>query len=205
MSLTSAAKSSGVLLQGEIRRLVAQVAPGDAVEDEHRRQALTWLDSTSDIFRRVKPRTPSPHLVSYFVLIDHDQGDVLLVDHRKAGLWLPTGGHVEPREHPVATVRREAEEELGIEAAFSRVIGERPMFVTVTQTARSPGQHTDVSLWFVLSCSRKHPMAPDPGEFRAVRWWTREQIERASPALFDPHMSRMLGKFDDARRADSGA
>jgi 8-oxo-dGTP diphosphatase len=187
-----------VLLRQEIRRLVAQVVPVDAAEDEHRCEALAWLDRTGDIFRRIKPRTPSPHLVSYFLLIDHDQGDVLLVDHRKAGLWLPTGGHVEPGEHPAATVRREAREELGIEAAFSPVTGEEPMFVTVTQTAKEPGRHTDVSLWFVLSCGIGQPLAPDPREFRDARWWTRDQIERTSPGLFDPHMNRMLGKFDHA-------
>jgi 8-oxo-dGTP diphosphatase len=205
MSSTPAAKLSGVLLRAGIRKLVASVVPADAAEQEHRRQVLAWLDSTSDIFRRVKPRTPSPHLVSYFLLVDHDQGDVLLVDHRQAGLWLPAGGHVEPGEHPAATVRREAREELGIEAMFSPVTGEDPVFVTVTQIAAGPGQHTDVSLWFVLSCGRQHPLTPDPGEFREARWWTRDQIERASPALFDPHMSRMLGKFDHARPGGNGA
>jgi 8-oxo-dGTP diphosphatase len=199
MASDSAAKMSGILLHEEIRRLVAQVAPLDTVEDEHRRQALTWLDSTSDIFRRIKPRTPSPHLVSYFLLIDHDRGDVLLVDHRKAGLWLPTGGHVEPAERPPATVRRETREELGIEALFSPVTGENPVFVTVTQTAPRAGRHTDVSLWFVLSCDMQQPLSPDPGEFRDARWWARDQIEHASPALFDPHMNRMLRKFDRVR------
>lgn len=186
---------SGVLLHEQIRGLVAQVAPADAQEDEHRARALAWLDSTSDIFRRVKPRTPSPHLVSYFLLIDHDQGDVLLVDHRKAGLWLPTGGHVEPGEHPAATVRRETREELGIRAVFSPVTGENPVFVSVTETAGPADRHTDVSLWFVLSCRVSEPLTPDPGEFRAARWWTRGQIGRAGPGLFDPHMTRMLGKL----------
>jgi 8-oxo-dGTP diphosphatase len=85
--------ASGTSLQAKIRDLVAQVVPLDAVEDEHRRQALAWLDSTDDVFRRIKPRTPSPHLVSYFLLIDHDGDGVLLVDHLKAGLWLPSGVH----------------------------------------------------------------------------------------------------------------
>jgi hypothetical protein len=44
-------------------------------------------------------------------------------------------------------------------------------------------------------------MTPDPGEFRAARWWTRAQLGRADPALFDPHLTRMLGKFDRARTA----
>ena len=186
----------------EIRRLVAQLVPFDAAEEEHRGEALAWLDSTSDIFRRVKPRTPSPHLVSYFLVIDHDQGNVLLVDHRKAGLWLPTGGHVEPGEHPAATVIREAREELGIEANFSPETGQDPIFLSVTETAGHTDRHTDVSLWFVLSCSTSRRLNPDWREFREARWWTRAEIARASPELFDPHMNRMLGKFD--RSAVSG-
>jgi len=133
------------------------------------------------------------------------QGSVLLVDHRKAGLWLPTGGHVEPGEHPAATVRREVREELGVEAVFSPVTGESPMFVTVTATNSAAGRHTDVSLWFVLTGRTGQPLAPDPREFPAARWWTRAGIGRADPALFEPHLNRMLGKFDHARTTGYGA
>ena len=166
---------SGASLHEEIRGLVARVAPVDAVEDGHRRQALAWLDSTSDVFRRVKPGRPSPHLVSYFLLIDHGQGSVLLVDHRKAGLWLPTGGHVEPGEHPAATVRREVREELGIEAVFSPVTGESPMFVTVTATAPAAGctptsacglcsPAAQLSSWHpTLMSSAQRAGGPEPG------------------------------------------
>lgn len=94
---------------------------------------------------------------------------------------------------------REAREELGIEAEFTPVTGGAPMFVTVTETAPMTGRHTDISLWYVLAGSAGQPLAPDPGEFRAARWWTRAQIGLADPAVFDPHLSRMLGKFDRAR------
>jgi 8-oxo-dGTP pyrophosphatase MutT (NUDIX family) len=192
------------LLHDEIRSLVAQLVPADVIEAEHCRQALAWLDSTDDIFRRIAPRTPSPHLVSYFLLADHLEGRVLLVDHRKAGLWLPSGGHVEPGEHPVATVRREVQEELGIPAVFSPVTGDRPVFVTVTETASAVGRHTDVSLWFVLSSGANEPLKPDLREFREVRWWSRENIGQADPALFDPHLNRMLAKFDRYRAVGAG-
>ncbi len=174
-----------LLLQDEIRSLVVHLVPTDELEAEHRRDALAWLDSTDDIFRRVVPRTPSRHLVSYFLLIDHEEGRVLLVDHVKAGLWLPSGGHVEPGEHPVATVRREVQEELGIRAVFSPVTGELPVFVTVTETASAVNRHTDVSLCFVLSCSANQPLIPDPGEFREVRWWDRADIRQAVTAPLD--------------------
>jgi 8-oxo-dGTP diphosphatase len=185
----------------EIRALVIQLVPTDALEEHHRSQVLAWLDRTDDIFRRVKPGTPDPHLVSYFLLADHEQGTILLVDHLKAGLWLPTGGHVEPDEHPAQAVMRECREELGIEAEFSPVTGASPLFVTVTETAPSAARHTDVSLWYLLAASMSQPLSPDPREFRAVRWWTRDEIERADPGTFDPHLGRMLGKFDRARGA----
>jgi ADP-ribose pyrophosphatase YjhB (NUDIX family) len=92
-----------------------------------------------------KPDVPARHLVSYFVVIDEDQRRLLLVAHRKAGLMLPTGGHVEPIEHPWDAVRRECLEELGIDAVALEAFGERPLFATVT-TTRGIGRHVDVSL-----------------------------------------------------------
>jgi 8-oxo-dGTP diphosphatase len=183
-------------LHGQIRALVASLTPGDEVEEQHQRQALGWLDSTTDIFRRVKPRTPDPHLVAYFLPVDHDSGSVLLADHRLSGLWLPPGGHVEPGEDPADTARREAREELGIVACFSPVTADWPAFVTVTPTVSVDDAHTDVSLWYVLRTSASEHLIPDLREFRGIRWWSRAELAIADPALFDPHLSRMLAKLD---------
>jgi 8-oxo-dGTP diphosphatase len=92
-----------------------------------------------------------------------------------------TGGHVEPGEHPAATVCREAREELGFEAEFSPVTGGRPMFVTVTETSVAAGRHADVSLWYVLARGTGQPLTHDPGEFRAARWWTRPRSGVRTP------------------------
>jgi len=43
------------------------------------------------------------------------QGRVLLVKHKKLGLWLPVGGHIESWETPEQALRREAMEEAGLE------------------------------------------------------------------------------------------
>ncbi|MEV4702232.1 NUDIX domain-containing protein [Actinoplanes sp. NPDC049316] len=51
------------------------------------------------------------------VPVDPGTGDVLLVDHRNARLWLPPGGHVEPGEAPAVTAGRELAEELGVSGA----------------------------------------------------------------------------------------
>ncbi|MFG1936735.1 NUDIX hydrolase [Micromonospora tulbaghiae] len=183
-------------MRDEIRALVDELTPGDEQEARHREAALAWLAGTEDIFRRARPRTPSPHLVAYFLLRDAADGAVLLVDHRLAGMWLPSGGHVEPGEHPADTVRRELREELGVAAVFAPPFGERPAFLTVTETVGPPEQrHTDVSLWYVLSAHRGQRFTPDPVEFAGIRWWTAAEVAGAPAGRIEPHLGRMLTKL----------
>jgi 8-oxo-dGTP diphosphatase len=179
-----------------VRALVAAIAPADIRERADQGDCLHWLSTTSDIYRRVKPATPSRHLVSYAVLVDERDGAIFLVAHRLAGLWLPPGGHVEPGEDPAATAGRETAEELGIEADFS-IAGEEPFFVSVTPTRAVPGQgsHTDVSLWYLLSGRPGMPIALDGREFAGGRWWTAAEMESADPAVFDPCFGRFLTKL----------
>jgi 8-oxo-dGTP pyrophosphatase MutT (NUDIX family) len=177
-----------------VRALITGIVPADELEQAHRSSALAWLDGTRDIYRRAKPATPPQHLVSYTVLADSADLSVFLVDHVRARLWLPPGGHVEPGEDPAATARRETREELGIEADFS-IAGDQPVFITVTRTAGLDPGHTDVSLWYVISGSPRLSIALDPAEFNGGRWWTAKEIESASPANFDPHFGRFTRKL----------
>ena len=85
-----------------VRDLVTAIGPADELERAHRAHrahradVLTWLSGTDDIYSRRRPATPPRHLVSYTALLDPTDGAVFLVDHRRAGLALPPGGHVEP-------------------------------------------------------------------------------------------------------------
>ena len=185
--MTVSARDVAVLIEG--------VSPYDEVESEHRADALQWLRSTSDVFRRSPPATPVKHLVAYFLLSDPMEESVFLVHHRKAGLWLPTGGHVEVEEDPVDTVRRETLEELGVPARFVSV-EPRPLFVTVTDTVGdAQTRHTDVSLWYLLCGFRQQPLRPDEREFAAARWWSHSEVAEADPELLEPHLPRFLGKL----------
>jgi 8-oxo-dGTP diphosphatase len=184
---------------GDVAALVAAIEPFDETERGHQADALAWLASTPDIYRRARPATPRRHLVSYAFLTDPRDGSVFLVDHRLSGLWLPAGGHVEPLEEPAVTAEREAREELGIEADFS-IAGRRPVFVTVTPTV-GPDPHTDISLWYLLAGEPGMAIALDPREFSGGCWWTRPQLESADPALFDPEMGRFLAKVRGQPRA----
>lgn len=173
--------------------IVAAIPPLDALEQEHIRETLSWLARTDDIFRREPPATPPQHLVSYVVVVDPDARAVLLGAHRKSGLHLPMGGHVDPGEDPLHAARREAAEELGTDADFT-VVGERPLFLTSTRTVGTH-PHRDVSLWYVIRGHHAHPFALDPREFAGGRWWA---IDRDAIPDSDPHMSRFLTKLRTA-------
>ena len=45
-------------------------------------------------------------------------GRTLLLHHRKLGLWLPPGGHIDPHELPHLAAGREVREETGLEIAL---------------------------------------------------------------------------------------
>jgi 8-oxo-dGTP pyrophosphatase MutT (NUDIX family) len=181
-----------------VYELVSRLVPTDEVEERHRSETLDWLRGTDDVFRRVKPATPPRHLVSYVVPVDPADGGVLLVDHVNAGLWLPPGGHVDPNEHPAATARREAYEELGVPVESGLVAAE-PVFVTVTRTVGIDAGHTDVSLWFLLRLDRERPLTLVTGEFREARWWSPAEVRDADPTRFDPHFTRFWSKLQRIR------
>src|SRR5258707_1358127 len=105
-------------MRDHIAEIVAAIEPLDELEREHRDSTIEWIRSGAPIFRVKKPDVPPMHLVSYFALVDEQRGKVLLVDHKLAGLWLPSGGHVEPDEDPTATVVREVAHELNLVADF---------------------------------------------------------------------------------------
>jgi 8-oxo-dGTP pyrophosphatase MutT (NUDIX family) len=174
--------------------LLEGIEPWDEPERTHLNAAADWLTSGAPLYRIRKPDVPATHLVSYFVVLDEQRGQLLLVAHRKAGLWLPTGGHVEPGEDPWAAVTRECREELGIRAVASALAGELPFFVTVTRT-RGRGEHTDVSLWYLLTADADSITSYDEEEFTAIRWLTPEQVLGERPDCLDPHMHRFTRKL----------
>jgi len=170
------------------------IAPYDEVERENQEDVSAWLRSGINPFRLKKPDVPPKHLVSYFVLVDPEHRSVLLVDHIKAQLWLPSGGHVQLNESPQDAVVREAEEEFGIQAVFLRN-NKKPFFVTVTQTVGLTPGHTDVSLWYLLRGSIHDTPKYDRTEFTDVEWYTFDEILATDPTIFDPHLQRFTVKL----------
>ncbi len=179
--------SFGDSIRSQIRSEILSINPFDELERLHVNDALAWVDSGVGLFRIIKPATPPRHLVSYFAVVDHDH--ILLVDHKNASLWLPTGGHVEPGEHPRITVAREIQEELGLIPVHAI---EKPLMITCTTTTGHTAGHIDVSLWYVVCGNRAQKLEYDQDEFNSIKWFPFGAIPFHRS---DPHINRFIQKL----------
>jgi len=170
-----------------IREDVANIPPFDLHEKSDIEDVLAWIDSGVEIFRTQKPATPPKHLICYFILVDGDH--VLLVDHKDAQLWLPTGGHVEVDEHPRVTVVREALEELGLDTPK---FDGKPAFLSISETVGRSAGHTDIALWYVVEADKDQKLNFDHNEFNNIAWFHKDEVPFA---LTDPHLKRFLAKY----------
>jgi 8-oxo-dGTP diphosphatase len=175
-------------MKNRVHAELLSITPLDALEQEHLCDALAWVESGAQLYRISKPAVPPKHLVSYFALVA--DGHILLVDHKNAGRWLPTGGHVEPDEDPRCTVIRELKEELNLDISLDHVGA--PLMLTVSETVGATGGHIDVSLWYVIAWHRTDPISFDPLEFHDAKWFAFAQ---APLHRSDPHLHRFLAKL----------
>lgn len=175
-------------MRDAVRALVEGIDPWDAREERDHEETLVWINRGAELYRQEAPARPPRHLVCYFLLMDGPW--LLLVDHIKAGLWLPTGGHCDPGEHPRATVMREVREELSVEAEF---LCGAPVFLTLETTrGRKDMVHEDVTFWYVLAGDRGHDYVYDQGEFHGLKWFLPADVPYARA---EPNLRRFLGKL----------
>ena len=111
------------------------------------------------------------------------EGKVLLLWHRKLGMWLPPGGHIEPNELPDEAAVREVWEETGVEV---ELVGERALPVDYprqliiprgVQVERIAPGHEHVDFVYFARPVGDTRVAPGPGVSR-VGWYTKAQLDR---------------------------
>jgi 8-oxo-dGTP pyrophosphatase MutT (NUDIX family) len=117
-------------------------------------------------------RLPTPFLedadpthVTASGLVVGTRGIVLHL-HRRLGVWIQPGGHVDPGETPWRAALRETIEETGLEVAEPST-GPELVHVDVHPAARG---HTHLDLRYLLLGSDADPRPP-PGESQQVRWF----------------------------------
>lgn len=109
------------------------------------------------------------HFCVMFLPFDPTTRQVLVVHHKKAGLWLFPGGHIELGESPVQAVNREIQEELGLSSGFPETTN--PFMFSVTSGIHNVGRActTHYDVWFLLSAEGS-TIRVDEEEVWESRW-----------------------------------
>lgn len=191
-------------MRKKISDLIRQAKPCDQTEKEHISDALEWIKSGAEIFKIKSPDIPPKHLVSYSVLLDPKEKKVLLLNHRKAILLLPSGGHVDKNEMPFETAKRELIEELGIEPKPLFENSGVPFFVSQIATVGLTAGHVDVDLWYVFEGDSTEPINDKSEEFirefSGYKWLSFDEIISTPIEKFDANIHRFVEKLKAALR-----
>jgi 8-oxo-dGTP diphosphatase len=118
-------------------------------------------------------------------------GEVLVIQHRRLGTWLPVGGEMEAGETPLEAAARELREETGLVGRFARVAGALDgvpagLIGYEEHVAGSKGLH--MNFVFVAEVSGDAEVVANH-EFGAWRWVDRGALE----ALESPLNVRQFG------------
>jgi 8-oxo-dGTP pyrophosphatase MutT (NUDIX family) len=116
------------------------------------------------------------HFCAYFLPYNPNTKQVFIVHHKKAGLWLSPGGHIDKGELLLEALNREIKEELGVINFFPELL--KPFLITVTPIDNpiqlSCKEHLDI--WFLLKTDGSN-FHVDPREFHSFKWMSLDEAK----------------------------
>lgn len=162
-------------LAAAVRAAVAARVP---VDERERASIVAFL---AELGRLAHPfdREADPVHITGSAIVVGPRG-VVLLKHRRLGIWVQPGGHVDPGETPWDAARREAEEETGLRVRFA---DGGPHLAHVDVHAGGRG-HTHLDLRYLVEAVDDGDPDPPPDESQEVAWFAWEDaIERADAGL----------------------
>lgn len=164
--------------------------PKEAIE-----KILKEIDASEDVKQQyvnrlaegniVRDENQISHFCSYFLPYRLSDKKVFLEAHKKSGLWLSPGGHIDPGETPGEAAEREMKEELEIE----QLVDEAKL-LTVTHIKRDVrfcAVHYDI--WYFVPVDDRILPTRKEGEFDDARWFT---LDEAKKVLVDENNLKAL-------------
>lgn len=138
----------------------------------------------------LRQMNPVSHCCAMFVVYDSKEKKVFAVNHRKAGMWLFPGGHIEANELPNENVVREIKEELGLDVTLAQVQGPFGMqIIDIENPKVACKEHYDC--FYVLE-KPDQEMIVDERESSDSGWFT---IPEVLEKIVDPYYKRSVEKF----------
>ncbi len=146
----------------ELRAQLRAHAPATPREIRGHRTFLRYLDWLP---RPFDEDADPVHVTGSAIVLD-GTGRTLLHHHKRLGLWLQPGGHLDVGEHPHEAALREAREETGLPLAHAQA---EPVLVHVDVHEGGRG-HLHLDTRYLLLGDPGAPFAPAPGESTELAW-----------------------------------
>lgn len=116
---------------------------------------------------------------------------IVLHRHKRLGIWLQPGGHIDPGETPWGAAFRETVEETGLPVRHPR---SGPTLVHVDVHA-GPRGHTHLDLRYLLLSDDVDPSPPE-GESQDVRWFSFDEALKIVDDSNRGAFSALFASFD---------
>jgi 8-oxo-dGTP pyrophosphatase MutT (NUDIX family) len=125
---------------------------------------VRWLPAPLD-------ETADPTHVTGSAIVVDAQSRVLLHRHKRLGIWLQPGGHLDPGEDPATAARRETAEETGL-TAHHPTTGPRLIHIDLHE---GPRGHVHLDLRYLLHADGAADLSPAAGESPDVAWFAPDR------------------------------
>ena len=158
---------------GALRRQIKRISPVDEREAASIALTLDRLGWPGDPFSE----TENDHHVTASAFVVSSRG-VILHRHRRLGIWVQPGGHVDTGERPEVACVRETKEETGLDV---RQLD--PAMLFHVDVHPGPRGHTHYDLRYVLLAGPVEPSPPKVRARRSTGSTSTSAITRAEPAL----------------------
>jgi 8-oxo-dGTP pyrophosphatase MutT (NUDIX family) len=138
-----------------------------------------FLDELAQLVAPCDEHAGPTHVTASGIVVGR-RGTVLHC-HKRLGIWMQPGGHIDAGERPEDAAVREATEELGLAVAHPSA---GPLLIHLDVHEAAHG-HTHLDLRYLLLGADGDPQPP-PDESPDARWCTwDEALGMADPALVD--------------------
>ena len=164
------------------QRVRADVAARRPVDDREALSVERFLTAFDALAAPLDQESDPIHVTGSGIVVG--PRGVVLLEHKRLGIWLQPGGHIDPGETPWDAALRESREETGLAVSFAGPLDAAGVPELIHVDVHEGGRgHTHLDLRYLIDGGDGDPDPPE-GESQQIDWFSWDAaLGRADPGL----------------------